>query len=296
MKSKLPVFALAAVAMMFGTVAQADVLQRVKSSGTLRIGMRTDNGGISYDVGDGNFGGFHHDLCMVVVRDLEKQLGQKIRVQITSVSAQTRLPQIIDGVIDMECGATTNNAARQQHVAFAVTTYVEEVRVAVRANSGIHSVADLNGKSVATTLGTTSLPLLRKQNRAKGADIREVIGRNDVESFALMAEGKADAYVMDGQMVASFISNSKKPSDFRLLGEVLSVEPIAIMLPKNDPTFKKAVDDSLKALMRSGEIQSIYNKWLMDPIPPNQTRIGLPVSEATRKAWADPNDRPLESY
>jgi glutamate/aspartate transport system substrate-binding protein len=190
----------------------------------------------------------------------------------------------------------TNNATRQKDVSFAVTTYVEEVRIAVKANSGITSIGQLNGKNVATTTGTTSVQLLRKHERGTGVDFKEVFGKDHADSFLLLESGRADAFVMDGQILAGNIAKSKNPADFKIVGEVLSVEPIAIMVRKDDPAFKKAVDTSLAALMKSGEIAKIYEKWFMQPIPPTNTRIGLAASEATRAAWANPNDKPMEDY
>ncbi|MFM8901167.1 MAG: transporter substrate-binding domain-containing protein [Burkholderiales bacterium] len=279
-----------------GAAAQADTLQKIKDSGVVKLGVRTDNGGLSYAISEGKYGGFHVDLCLAAVADIEKQLAKKLKVEMIAVTSQTRIPSVINGTVDMECGATTNNATRQKDVAFAVTTFVEEVRTVVRADSGITSISQLNGKTVATVAGTTSVPLLRKHERGSNVDLKEVIGKSDAASFALVAEGKADAYVMDGQIVAAFISGSKNPAMFRLLDEVLSVEPIAIMLRKDDPGFKTAVDGTIKALIKSGEINKLYSKWFTSPIPPNQVTIGLPLSSATKKAWADPNDRPVETY
>ncbi|MES2888166.1 MAG: amino acid ABC transporter substrate-binding protein [Pseudomonadota bacterium] len=296
MKLALSMWTLAAAALLSPAAQAVDTLDRIKTQGTMRLGVRADSGGLSYSWAEGNYGGFHVELCQRVIADLEKQLGRKITVQWVPVTGQTRLFAMANGTTDMECGATTNNLTRQKDLAFAVTTYVEEVRAVVRKDSGIRSIQDMGGKAVATSAGTTSLPLLRKWKTTNGQEIKEVVARSDTLAFALLAEGKADAFVMDSQILAAFISNSGKPDDYRLLSEVLSVEPIAIMLPKDDPAFKKTVDESLKALMRSGEIQKIYSKWLLEPIPPNRVKINLPLSEATKKAWAEPNDRPVESY
>ena len=157
-----------------------------------------------------------------------------------------------NGTVDLECGSTTNNATRQKDVAFAVTTYVEEVRIAVKANSGINRVKDLNGKSVATTTGTTSVQTLRKNERAQGIDFKEVMGKDHADSFLLLESGRADAFVMDGQILAGNIAKSKNPADFKIVGEALSVEPIACMMRKDDPAFKKAVDDSIKGQIKDG--------------------------------------------
>jgi glutamate/aspartate transport system substrate-binding protein len=177
-----------------------------------------------------------------------------------------------------------------------VTTYVEEVRIAVKANSGINSIKDLNGRTIATTTGTTSVQTLRKHERAHGVDFKEVFGKDHADSFLLLESGRADAFVMDGQILAGNISKSKNPAAFKIVGEVISVEPIACMLRKDDPAFKKAVDDSIKRQIADGSLAKLYDKWFMQPIPPANTKVGLPMSAATKAAWASPNDKPMEDY
>jgi len=177
-----------------------------------------------------------------------------------------------------------------------VTTYVEEVRIAVKASSGIGSVADLKGKTVATTTGTTSVQLLRKHKRAEGVEFAELFGKDHADSFLLLESGRADAFVMDGQILAGNISKAKTPSAYKIVGETLSVEPIAIMIRKDDPAFKKAVDDSIKAQFKNGTIAKLYDKWFMQPIPPANTVVGLPLSAATKAAWESPNEKPMEEY
>jgi glutamate/aspartate transport system substrate-binding protein len=212
------------------------------------------------------------------------------------VTSQNRISLVSNGTVDIECGSTTNNTARQKDVAFAVTTYVEEVRTAVRANSGINSLAQLGGKTIATTTGTTSVQLLRKHERAQNVSFNEVYGKDHAESFLLLESGRADAFVMDAQILAGNIANSKAPADFKIVGEPISVEPIAIMLRKDDAAFKKLADDTLKDLMKSGEIAKIYDKWFVQPIPPKNAKLNLPASETTKAAWATPNDKPAEDY
>jgi glutamate/aspartate transport system substrate-binding protein len=212
------------------------------------------------------------------------------------VTSQNRIPLVQNGTVDLECGSTTNNATRQKDVAFAVTTYVEEVRIAVKANSGINKIADLNGKTVATTTGTTSVQTLRKNERATGVDFKELYGKDHSDSFLLLESGRADAFVMDGSILASNIAKSKNPADYKIVGEVLSVEPIAIMIRKDDPAFKKVVDDSIKAQIKSGELNKLWDKWFLQPIPPSNVKIGLALSDATKNAWANPNDKPMEEY
>ncbi|NJD26480.1 MAG: transporter substrate-binding domain-containing protein [Betaproteobacteria bacterium] len=287
----------AAVTALPALAQDAGTLKKIKDSGSVTMGVRESSGGLSFTLGDGKFAGFHVELCERVLADVRKQLGMsQMNVKFQPVTSQNRIPLMQNGTIDIECGSTTNNAARQKDVAFAVTTYVEEVRIATKANSGITAIAQLNGRNVATTTGTTSVQLLRKHERATGVDFKEVFGKDHADSFLLLESGRADAFVMDAQILAGLIAKSKTPGDYRIVGEVLNVEPINIMLRKDDPAFKKAVDDSLIKLMKSGEIAKIYDKWFMQPIPPANVRIGLPASEATKAAWANPNDKPAEDY
>ncbi|PZP35866.1 MAG: amino acid ABC transporter substrate-binding protein [Roseateles depolymerans] len=287
---------LAAALVAGATAANADdTLKKIKDSGTITMGVR-ESSGLSYTIGDGKYVGYHIDVCHKVVADLEKAVGRKLEIKYQPVTSANRIPLTVNGTVDLECGSTTNNLARQKDVAFAVTTYVEEVRIAVKANSGITSINQLNGKTVATTTGTTSVQTLRKHERATGVDFKEVFGKDHADSFLLLESGRADAFVMDGSILAKNIATSKNPAEYKIVGEVLSVEPIAIMMRKDDAAFKKAVDDSIKAQIKSGDLAKTYDKWFLQPIPPTNTKIGLPLSEATKAAWAAPNDKPMEDY
>ena len=295
---KKHLLAIAVTALAAGSVfAQAnDTLAKIKASGSVSLGVR-ESSGLSYTLGNGKYVGFHTEMAEVILADIQKQLGlPKLDIKYQPVTSQNRVPLVTNGTVDLECGSTTNNAARQKDVAFAVTTYVEEVRMVVKANSGIASIKDLNGKSVATTTGTTSVQTLRKNERAGGIDFKEVYGKDHADSFLMLETGRADAFVMDGSILAANISKSKNPADYKIVGEVLSVEPIACMLRKDDPAFKKAVDDSIKRQIKDGSLAKLYDKWFMQPVPPANVKIGLPLSEATKAAWANPNDKPKEDY
>jgi glutamate/aspartate transport system substrate-binding protein len=297
MKKTLLALAVAAVATSTAYAQATDTLKKIKDTGSITIGTRESSGALAFTLGDGKYAGFHTEMANRIVADLQKKLGlPKLDVKYQPVTSQNRIPLVQNGTVDLECGSTTNNAARQKDVAFAVTTYVEEVRIATKANSGITSIANLNGKKVATTTGTTSVQTLRKHERAGGVNFEEVFGKDHADSFLLLESGRADAFVMDGQILAGNISKSKNPADFKIVGEVLSVEPIACMMRKDDPAFKAAVDDSIKAQIKDGSLAKLYDKWFMQPIPPSNTKVGLPLSEATKAAWANPNDKPMEEY
>ena len=289
--------AVAAALVAIGAAHAEDTLKKIKDTGSVTMGVRESSGALAYTLGDGKYTGFHYDVCQHVLADVQKSLGlAKLDIKYQPVTSQNRIPLVQNGTVDLECGSTTNNATRQKDVAFAPTLYVEEVRIAVKANSGITNIAQLANKTVATTTGTTSVQLLRKHERATGVDFKELFGKDHGDSFLLLEGGRADAFVMDGQILAGLISKSKNPADFKIVGEVLSVEPIGIMMRRDDPAFKKAVDDSIKAMAKSGEVAKLYDKWFMQPIPPTNTKVGLPLSEATKNAWANPNDKPVEDY
>ena len=271
-------------------------IDKITSSKSITMGVRDSSGALSYTLGDGKYTGFHVEICKKVIADLEKQFKTPLQVKYQLVTSQNRIPLVQNGTVDIECGSTTNNAARQKDVAFAVTTYVEDVRIAVKANSGITSIAQLVNKKVATTTGTTSVQLLRKHERANGVNFEEVFGKDHADSFLLLESGRTDAFVMDGSILAGNIAMSKNPKDFKIVGEVLNTEPIAIMLPKEDPEFKKLVDASIIKIMKDGTIAKMYQQWFLDPIPPKNIRVGLELSQNTKDAWANPNDKPAEEY
>lgn len=284
-------------AMTSGAYAQAtDTIAKVKASGEVTMGVRDSSGALSYTLGDGKYVGYHVEICQRILGNLEKAVGKKVAVKYLSVTSQNRIPLVQNGTVDIECGSTTNNATRQKDVAFALTTFVEEVRIAVKANSGITAIAQLKGKNVATTTGTTSVQTLRKHERANGVEFKELFGKDHADSFLLLESGRADAFVMDGSILAGNIANAKNPADFKIVGEVLSVEPIAIMMRKDDPAFKKLADDTIRELAKSGEIAKIYDKWFMQAIPPKNTKVGLAASDSIKAAWATPNDKPMEDY
>ena len=295
---KKQLFALAVLALAAGTASAqaADTLAKIKSSGTVNLGVR-DSSGLAFTIGGGKYVGFHTEMAEHIVEDLKKVTGNpNLKINYQVITSQNRIPLLQNGTIDFECGSTTNNLTRQKDVAFAVTTYVEEVRMAVKANSGIKSIKDLAGKTVATTTGTTSVQTLRKNERANGIDFKEVMGKDHADSFLLLESGRADAFVMDGSILAANIAKSKSPKDYAIVGEVLSVEPIACMLRKDDPKMKEALDNSIKRQIKDGSLAKLYDKWFMQPIPPNNVSLNMPLSESNKAAWANPNDKPMEDY
>lgn len=298
MKKHLLAAAAALVAVSATVAAQAQgTLDKVKSSGSITIGVRESSGALGYTLGDGKYVGFHTEMAKNIAADVQKQLAlPKLEIKYQPITSQNRISLINNGTIDFECGTTTNNLTRQRDVAFAHNTYIEQVRIAVRADSGINDIKDLAGKTVVTTTGTTSVQLLRANKRAEGIEFRSVMGKDHADSFLLLSTGRADAFVMDGSILMGNISNSKNPKDFKLVGEPLSTEPIACMVRKGDEAFLKVVNASIERQVKDGTLEKLYDTWFMQPIPPSGQKVGLPLTDATRKAWAAPNNKPAEDF
>ena len=295
---KKQLIALSVLALMSGVASaqSVDTLAKIKSSGTVNLGVR-DSSGLAFTLGNGKYVGFHTEMAERIVDDLKKVAGApNVKINYVPITSANRVPLVQNGTMDFECGSTTNNRARAKDAGFAVTTYVEEVRIATKKNSGINSIKDLNGKTVVTTTGTTSVQTLRKNERANGIDFKDVQGKDHADSFLLLETGRADAFVMDGSILAANMAKAKSPGDFHIVGEVLSVEPIACMFHKDDAKLQKAIDDSIKRQIKDGSLAKLYDKWFMNPIPPANVNLHMPASASTKAAWANPNNKPMEDY
>jgi glutamate/aspartate transport system substrate-binding protein len=284
--------ALAAAAACVPAFAQLnDTLAKAKASGTVVMGVRESSAPLSYQLGGSRYAGYHVELCEQVLATLLP--GVKVGYHV--VTSQNRIPLLQNGTVDIECGSTTNNSTRKQQVAFAVTTYVTEARLAVKAASGIERAEQLKGRTVVTTTGTTLVQRLRRLER-QGVTMNLVYGKDHADSFLLLESGRAEAFAMDDNTLAGNIATARNPKDFRIVGEPLGVEPIAIMLRKEDPKFKAAVDGVIMKMMANGDLEKLYAKWFMQPIPPANAVIGIPFPQTLKAAFTRPNDDPAEAY
>ncbi|WP_084690520.1 amino acid ABC transporter substrate-binding protein [Comamonas granuli] len=273
--------------------APSPTLDKIKSSGKVVLGVREASPPMAYALGaNDKFVGYHVELCERVL----KEIVPAAKLEYMAITAQSTMPLVSNGTVDIGCGPTTNNLARQQQVAFAVTTYVSEVRMAVRKDADLKSISQLGGRTVAASTGTTAVQLLRKQERAVGTPIKTVLGKDHHESFMLLESGRAEAFVLDDNLLAGIIANSKDPEGYRIVGEPLGAEPIALLFRKDDPAFKAAVDGVITRLMQSGEMEKLYAKWFVSPIPPKNVSLNLPLGGTLRQLFAQPNDKPLEFY
>jgi glutamate/aspartate transport system substrate-binding protein len=235
------------------------------------------------------------DLCLKIVDAVRAELKTPgIKVNLQPVTSGNRIPLMQNGTIDLECGSTTNSVARQQQVSFGPTYFVINVTAAVKKSSGIKSLAELNGKTISTTSGTTSVPLLKQYEKTKGVDVKEIYGKDHAESFQLIATDRAVAFVMDDILLAGQIANSRAPGDYTILSESLRQEPYSMMLRKDDPQFKALVDRTISGVMRSGEIEKIYARWFTSPIPPRNVNMNFPITAPIREAFSSPNDKGVQ--
>ena len=286
--------ALAAVAFALSVQAQelTGTLKKIKDSGTVTIGHRESSIPFSYLDEKQQPIGYSMDLCNKIVDAIKAELKMpNLKVAYNPVTSQNRITLMQNGTIDMECGSTTNSVERQKQVAFGVTTYVTGIKMLVKADSGIKDIGQLDGKPVVTTTGTTSDALIKQSEKGKHIDVKNLYGKDHADSFLMVESGRAAAFVMDDVLLAGLIANAKNPKDFMIVGEPFRVEPYGIMLRKDDPQFKAVVDKTLTGLMKSGEINAIYDKWFTKPIPPKGINMNLPMSKELKDAIANPNDK-----
>ncbi|WP_353674065.1 transporter substrate-binding domain-containing protein [Synechocystis sp. LKSZ1] len=267
-------------------------LEKIKNSGEIVLGVRESSIPFSYLDNQQKSVGYSIDLCQKVVEAIKQELNlPNLQVKTNPVTSQTRIPLLTNGTIDLECGSTTNSQERQKQVAFSVAHFITAVRMAVKADSGITDLQDLQGKAVVTTSGTTSERYLKQNEQAKSLDIKTLQGKDHAESFLMLASGRADAFVLDDVLLAGLIAQAKDPQAFKIVGPTLSREPYGLMFRKNDPAFKALVDKTLTRLMATGAIEKTYNHWFMSPIPPQQINLNLPLSPDLKKAFEHPTDQ-----
>ena len=285
---------MAVVLLTAATGAQAaDTLAKIAETGKITLAYRESSVPSSYLNGPNKPIGFSVELSNAVAEAVKKKLNKpNLEVALAPVTSQNRVPLIANGTIDLECGSTTNNSARGKDVAFAINHFYTGTRLLVKKSSHIKNYADLAKKTVASTTGTTNALVMRKFNTEKNLDMDIVLGKDHADAFLLVENDRAAAFAMDGILLFGLIANAKNPADFEVVGDALQVEPYACMLQKDDPAFKKLVDDTLIGLMKSGEFEKMYNKWFMQPIPPKGMPLNLPMSPQLRENIQSPSDKP----
>lgn len=290
--SKLIAVVISAGVMAGAAQAQeTGTLKKIKDTGAITLGVRDSSIPFSYLDDKQSYQGYSIDLCLKVVTAIQKQLGlTALNVKMNPVTSATRIPLMANGTVDLECGSTTNNLERQKQVAFAPTTFVTANRILSKKSSHIDALADLKGKSVVSTSGTSNLKQLTTLNGERNLGMNIMTAKDHAEAFLMVETGRAAAFVMDDILLASLAASSKAPGDYTISKEALSVEPYGIMMRRDDPAFKSAVDKAIENVLKSGEINRIYYKWFQSPIPPKGINLNIPMSEQLKAVVAKPTD------
>jgi glutamate/aspartate transport system substrate-binding protein len=270
-------------------------LKKIKESGSITLGHRESSIPFSYYDDKQQVIGYSQELMMKAVDAVKQELQMpNLQVKFNPVTSQNRIPLIENGTIDIECGSTTNNAERQKQVAFSTNIFVIGTRLLTKKDSGIKDFADLAGKNVVTTAGTTSERLLRKMNEDKKMGVSIISAKDHGESFLTLETGRAVAFMMDDALLYGELAKAKRPGDWVVIGTPQSREAYGCMLRKNDVAFKKIVDEAIAKTMKSGEAEIIYAKWFMNPIPPKGLNLNFPLSEDMKALYKNPNDKYFE--
>ncbi|RRV06777.1 glutamate/aspartate ABC transporter substrate-binding protein [Pseudomonas sp. v388] len=269
-------------------------LKKIKESGTITLGHRDASIPFSYIAdASGKPVGYSHDIQLKIVEAIKKELDMpELNVRYNLVTSQTRIPLVQNGTVDVECGSTTNNAERGQQVDFSVGIFEIGTRLLSKKESSYKDFDDLKGKNVVTTAGTTSERIIKAMNAEKQMGMNVISAKDHGESFQMLESGRAVAFMMDDALLAGEMAKAKKPEDWAVTGTAQSYEIYGCMVRKGDEPFKKAVDDAIVATFKSGEINTIYNKWFQSPIPPKGLNLQFPMSDELKKLIAEPTDKP----
>jgi glutamate/aspartate transport system substrate-binding protein len=272
-------------------ITASNTLKKIQASGVIVIGHRVGSLPFSYLDASLQPIGYSMDLCRAVVEAVRTQLNlPTLKVKLVAVTSATRIPLVANGSVDLECGITTNTQERQKLVAFSLTTFVAQSRLLSKKASNIRQLSDLRGKPVVSTVSTTSIARLNEINTQQRLGMRILAGKDDPDSFLFVQTDRALAYAMDDVLLYALMARTSEPQKYSVSDEVLSVEPYGIMLGKDDPAFKRLVDNTLVDLFRSGEIKRLYRQWFESPLPPSGIALNLPMSAALQRVIAQPTD------
>ncbi|MBN3852730.1 glutamate/aspartate ABC transporter substrate-binding protein [Paraburkholderia sp. Ac-20340] len=297
MKFKKAALVLATLGLVaVGAHAQdSGTLKKIKDTGVISLGHRESSIPFSYYDDKQNVIGYSQDFALKIVEAVKQKLNMpNLKVKMVPITSQNRIPLVQNGTIDIECGSTTNNAERQQQAAFTNTIFVIGTRLMTKKDSGIKDFADLKGRTVVTTAGTTSERLLRKMNQDKNLGMNIISAKDHGESFMTLSTGRAVAFMMDDALLAGERAKSNNPGDFVIVGTAQSREAYGCMLRKNDPEFKKVADDAIAKVETSGDANAIYKKWFESPIPPKGLNLNFPESDDMKALYKSPNDKAID--
>ncbi|MDR7270887.1 glutamate/aspartate transport system substrate-binding protein [Pelomonas saccharophila] len=273
--------------------AEPGTLDKARATGTITVAYRDSSIPFSYLGADAKPTGFGWEICARIVEQVRKATGRAdLQMATQAVTSANRIPLLMNGTVDIECGSTTNNTARSKQVAFSINYFYTGTRLLVKAGSPVRGYGDLRGRRIVSTTGTTNVLVLRKFNAERDAGFELISAKDHAEAALLVQQDRADAFGMDDILLFGLRASAQDPASLAVVGEPLQVEPYAIMLRKDDPAFKKLVDDTLAALMKSGEFEILYKKWFQSPIPPRGINLNAPMSTELRDNLKQLSDKP----
>ena len=286
-----------AVAMLLALAALPaeadDTLKKVADSGRISVAYRESSVPFSYIAAAGKPVGFSVELGNAIVDEVKRRTGKaNLEVNYVSVTSQNRIPLLVNGTIDLECGSTTNNSTRAKDVAFAINHFYTGTRLLAKKSSHIANYADLAGKTVSSTTGTTNAQVMRKYNTDNGLNMDIVLAKDHSDAMLLVDADRAKAFAMDDILLYGLMATAKNPGEWEVVGDSLQVEPYACMLRRDDPRFKELVDGVLGGMMKNGEFDRLYTRWFMAPIPPNNINLRLPMAPQLRENLKILSDKP----
>lgn len=266
-------------------------LKKIKDTGAITLGHRESSVPFSYYDDNQHVIGYAMDLCYRIVDAVKANLKMdNLEVNLNPVTSATRIPLIANGTVDLECGSTTNNLEREKQVSFTITHFVTANRFVSKKSSNLKTVDDLKGNTIVSTSGTTNIKQINEIGAQRHLDLNIIAAKDHAEAFLMVETDRAAAFVMDDILLYSLVATSKSPDDYVISPDALSVEPYGIMLRREDPAFKKVVDDEMMTTYKSGAINAIYEKWFLKPIPPKGINLNVPMSAVFKKVVANPTD------
>ena len=292
-------FAVALLVCLVPVGAMADelagTLKKIKDSGVIALGHRESSIPFSYYDDKQQVVGYSQDIALRIVDEVKRELKVPgLQVKLVPVTSQNRIPLVQNGTVDIECGSTTNNIERQKQVSFSNTIFIVRTRLLTRKDSGIKDFPDLKGKNAVVTAGTTSERLLRKLNEEKKLDVKITSAKDHGESFLILESGRAAAFMLDDVLLSGEVAKARRPSDWIVTGTPQSREAYGCSMRKDDKPFKALVDRTIADVETSGEIERIYEKWFMKPIPPKRLNLSFPLSDEMKALFKKPNDKALD--
>ncbi len=274
-----------------GTAGAADTLKKIRDSGEITLGYRESSVPFSFLDANKQPIGYSIDLCMKVVAAVRRDLKMPgLAVKLAPVTPATRIPDLVAGKVDIECGSTTNNAERRKQVAFTVATYIAGAKYVFKTASNIKGIDDFAKKAVVTTQGTTAEKILRGLDTQNSMKMDILLGKDHAESFSYVVSGRALGFFMDDILLYSLRAESASPKDYEVSTKLLSIEPLSLMLRSEDPAFKRLVDNEITRVIMDGEIYALYKKWFQSPIPPKGTNLNVPMNFLLRDSFKAPSD------